>query len=98
MERRRQWAMAKYSCLGLILPDALRDGGEKGGGLAGVTWRQRARWRARTAKVWARMWTFRSMQYGVMLAIRTLPPGLSEPVVRRFTETLDRARGGLPAA
>ena len=35
--------MAKYSCLGLILPDALRDGGEKGGGVAGVTWRQHDR-------------------------------------------------------
>jgi aarF domain-containing kinase len=38
------------------------------------------------------------MQYGVMLAIRVLPPGLSEPVVRRFTDVLVRARGGLPAA
>jgi hypothetical protein len=41
---------------------------------------------------------FRCMQYGVMLAIRTLPPGLSQPVVRRFTDMLVKARGGLPAA
>jgi aarF domain-containing kinase len=38
------------------------------------------------------------MQYGVMLAITTLPPGLSEPVVAGFTSVLLRARGGLPAA
>ena len=44
------------------------------------------------------IWLFRFMQYGVMLAIRTLPPGLSEPVVKRFTDMLVKARGGLPAA
>jgi hypothetical protein len=33
-----------------------------------------------------------------LLAIRVLPPGLSELVVRRFTDVLVRARGGLPAA
>ena len=98
MDRRRQWAMARFSCLGVALPRALTERGDLRGGvrsLGPATW---AAWKLRTARVWARIWTFRSMQYGVMLAIRVLPPGLSEPVVRRFTDVLVRARGGLPAA
>ena len=98
MDRRRQWAMAKYACLGVTLPSALAECGSKSGGLAALPLRTRARWYTRVARVWTRIWTFRSMQYSVMLAIRTLPPGLSEPVVAGFTDVLVRARGGLPAA
>ena len=98
MDRRRQWAMAKYACLGVTLPSALAECGSSRGGLAALPLRTRARWYARVARVWTRIWTFRSMQYSVMLAIRTLPPGLSEPVVAGFTDVLVRARGGLPAA
>jgi aarF domain-containing kinase len=98
MDRRRQWAMAKYACLGVTLPSALAECGSSNGGLAALPLRTRARWYARVARVWTRIWTFRSMQYSVMLAIRTLPPGLSEPVVAGFTDVLVRARGGLPAA
>lgn len=98
MDRRRQWAMAKYACLGVTLPSALAECGSESGGLAALPLRTRARWYTRVARVWTRIWTFRSMQYSVMLAIRTLPPGLSEPVVAVFTDVLVRARGGLPAA
>ena len=98
MDRRRQWAMAKYACLGVTLPSALAECGSPSGGLAALPLRTRARWYTRVARVWTRIWTFRSMQYSVMLAIRTLPPGLSEPVVAGFTDVLVRARGGLPAA
>ena len=98
MDRRRQWAMAKYACLGVTLPSALAECGSPSGGLAALPLRARARWYTRVARVWTRIWTFRSMQYSVMLAIRTLPPGLSEPVVAGFTDVLVRARGGLPAA
>ena len=98
MDRRRQWAMARYSCLGISLPSALAECGRRKGGIAALPMRIRIKWKLRTARVWARIWLFRSMQYGVMIAIRTLPEGLSEPVVQGFTEILERKRGGLPAA
>jgi aarF domain-containing kinase len=98
MDRRRQWAMAKYACLGVTLPSALAECGSAEGGLNALPFRTRFSWYARVARVWTRIWTFRSMQYTVMLAIRTLPPGLSEPVVAGFTDILVKARGGLPAA
>ena len=98
MDRRRQWAMARYSCLGISLPSALAECGRPKGGLAALPTGITVKWKLRTARVWAKIWLFRSMQYGVMIAIRTLPEGLSEPVVRSFTEMLERKRGGLPAA
>jgi|TARA_B110000967_G_scaffold200481_2_gene236330 aarF domain-containing kinase len=98
MDRRRQWAMAKYACLGVSLPEALTECGSAKGGLAALPLTTRLNWSLKTSQVWLRIWTFRSMQYGVMLAITMLPPGLSEPVVAGFTSVLLRARGGLPAA
>ena len=62
MDRRRQWAMAKYACLGVTLPSALAECGSSRGGLAALPLRTRARWYARVARVWTRIWTFRSMQ------------------------------------
>ena len=79
-------------------PAALAECGRRKGGIAALPMRIRIKWKLRTARVWARIWLFRSMQYGVMIAIRTLPEGLSEPVVQGFTEMLERKRGGLPAA
>ena len=99
MDRRRQWAMARYSSLGVMLPVSLSEGASGvNGGMRSLSLTRYAAWRVSTARVFARMWLFRFMQYGVMLAIRTLPPGLSEPVVQRFTDMLVKARGGLPAA
>ena len=98
MDRRRQWAMAKYACLGVTLPAALTECGSLNGGLNSLPLATQIQWYRKVAKVWLRIWTFRSMQYSVMLAIRTLPPNVSEPVVAVFTDVLVRARGGLPAA
>ena len=36
MDRRRQWAMAKYACLGVTLPSALAECGSPSGGLAAL--------------------------------------------------------------
>lgn len=90
--------MARYSCLGVVLPAALSDGERYNGGIKGLSWVTAAKWKVHTARVFTRIWLFRLMQYSVMVAIRTLPPGLSEPVVQRFTDLLVKARGGLPAA
>jgi len=98
MERRRQWAMARYSCLGVMMPTALAEGGGVRGGIRGLSYATAAAWKVGTARVFTRMWLFRFVQYSIMLAIRTLPTGLSEPVVRRFTDILVKARGGLPSA
>ena len=98
MDRRRQWAMARYSCLGVALSAALLECGSTRGGLRSLPFATWIAWKLRTARVWTRIWTFRSMQYSVMLAIRALPERYSEPVVLRFTNLLERFRGGLPAA
>lgn len=98
MDRRRQWAMARYSCLGVALSAALLECGSTRGGLRSLPFATWITWKLRTARVWTRIWTFRSMQYSVMLAIRALPERYSEPVVLRFTNLLERFRGGLPAA
>ena len=98
MDRRRQWAMARYSCLGVALSAALLECGSTRGGLRSLPFATWIAWKLRTTRVWTRIWTFRSMQYSVMLAIRTLPERYSEPVVLRFTNLLERFRGGLPAA
>ena len=98
MDRRRQWAMARYSCLGVALSAALLECGSTRGGLRSLPFATWIAWKLRTTRVWTRIWTFRSMQYSVMLAIRALPERYSEPVVLRFTNLLERFRGGLPAA
>jgi len=87
--------MAKYSCLGEMLPTALKEGGG-GGGIPGLNGTKVLAWRVAYVRIAARQTLLRTLQYAVMLAIRVLPPAYSKRVVRGMTGLLLGPRGALP--